>query len=81
MSIAAGASSGPEPVRTEEVGPPWQKLLWKAQPYPDNHVDASFLSELRTNGTCAARTDPQRRPHSPNLARLCCRHWGLYSRS
>lgn len=37
---AANAAAGP---------PPWEKLLWRRQPYPDNHVDASFLSQLRMN--------------------------------
>lgn len=29
--------------------PPWQRLLWKKQPYPDNYVPDSFLDGLRTN--------------------------------
>ncbi|GAA5849324.1 hypothetical protein JCM9279_006450 [Rhodotorula babjevae] len=29
--------------------PPYRKVLWLRQPYPDNHVDASFLSDLRRN--------------------------------
>ncbi|KAK9472983.1 phosphatidylinositol N-acetylglucosaminyltransferase subunit C [Dipodascopsis tothii] len=29
--------------------PPWRKLLWVKQPYPDNYVDASFLSQLKRN--------------------------------
>ncbi|KAK9327824.1 phosphatidylinositol N-acetylglucosaminyltransferase subunit C [Lipomyces starkeyi] len=28
---------------------PWRKLLWVHQPYPDNYVDASFLSQLKRN--------------------------------
>ncbi|KAK9447411.1 phosphatidylinositol N-acetylglucosaminyltransferase-domain-containing protein [Limtongia smithiae] len=28
---------------------PWHKLLWVHQPYPDNYVDASFLSQLKRN--------------------------------
>ncbi|KIJ25751.1 hypothetical protein M422DRAFT_236826 [Sphaerobolus stellatus SS14] len=27
----------------------WEKVLWKRQPYPDNYVPESFLSELRRN--------------------------------
>lgn len=27
----------------------WKKLLWVKQPYPDNYVDKSFLSQLRRN--------------------------------
>eukprot|EP00160_Parvularia_atlantis_P004220 Unigene13550_Nuclearia_a/m.41040 Unigene13550_Nuclearia_a/g.41040 ORF Unigene13550_Nuclearia_a/g.41040 Unigene13550_Nuclearia_a/m.41040 type:complete len:370 (-) Unigene13550_Nuclearia_a:13-1122(-) len=31
-------------------GPPrWRKLLYVAQPFPDNHVDGSFLEELQRN--------------------------------
>lgn len=29
----------------------WDRVLWRRQPYPDNYVDASFLSQLRTNAT------------------------------
>ncbi|KAA8915229.1 hypothetical protein TRICI_002586 [Trichomonascus ciferrii] len=28
---------------------PWRKLLWVKQPYPDNYVDVSFLSQLKRN--------------------------------
>lgn len=27
----------------------WQKVLWKHQPFPDNHVPRSFLSSLARN--------------------------------
>jgi phosphatidylinositol N-acetylglucosaminyltransferase subunit C len=27
----------------------WRKLLWVKQPYPDNHVDTTFLSQLKRN--------------------------------
>lgn len=30
--------------------PPWQKLLWVKQNYPDNYVDGTFLDELQRNG-------------------------------
>lgn len=26
--------------------PPWEKVLWRRQPYPDNYTDASFLQHL-----------------------------------
>ncbi|ORX60400.1 phosphatidylinositol N-acetylglucosaminyltransferase [Hesseltinella vesiculosa] len=29
--------------------PPWRKLLWVKQDYPDNYVDDSFLEELQKN--------------------------------
>lgn len=34
-----------------EGKPPWRKLLWVKQPYPDNYVDASFLSQLKRNSS------------------------------
>lgn len=34
----------------------WKKILWKKQPYDDNYVDASFLSQLRTNATASFPT-------------------------
>jgi hypothetical protein len=27
----------------------WERVLWKSQPFPDNYVPRSFLSELRKN--------------------------------
>lgn len=30
--------------------PPWRKLLWVKQNYPDNYVDSTFLEELQKNG-------------------------------
>jgi hypothetical protein len=33
----------------EPPRPPWEKVLYKRQPYPDNHVDDSFLESLSTN--------------------------------
>lgn len=30
--------------------PPWRKVLYLPQPYPDNFVDASFLAKLLLNG-------------------------------
>jgi hypothetical protein len=26
----------------------WEKVLWRNQPYPDNYVDESFLSSVRS---------------------------------
>ncbi|KAK4685446.1 phosphatidylinositol N-acetylglucosaminyltransferase subunit C, partial [Tremellales sp. Uapishka_1] len=39
---------------------PWEKLLWRPQPFPDNHVPASFLSELD-------HLPPKPRPHLRSL--------------
>lgn len=30
---------------------PWRKLLYIQQPFPDNHTDSSFLSQLKRNST------------------------------
>lgn len=32
---------------------PWEKLLWRRQAYPDNHVPDTFLDELRQLRECA----------------------------
>ncbi|CAG8468491.1 9917_t:CDS:2 [Paraglomus brasilianum] len=32
-----------------EKPPPWKKLLWVKQDYPDDYVDSTFLHELRKN--------------------------------
>lgn len=34
-----------DPGCAEEL-PPWEKVLWKRQPYPDNHTDETFLQQL-----------------------------------
>lgn len=36
----------------ERPRPPWQNVLYKRQPYADNHVPDSFLEKLVTNGEC-----------------------------
>lgn len=35
----------------QEQHPPWKKLLYLKQPYPDNYTDKSFLSQLKRNTT------------------------------
>ncbi|WFD37368.1 D-stereospecific aminopeptidase [Malassezia japonica] len=50
-NVGAHATVGPS--ASSEIHTPWRKLLWRRQPYPDNYVDASFLSQLRTNATAA----------------------------
>lgn len=37
----------------ERPRPPWQNVLYKRQPYADNHVPDSFLEKLVTNGGLA----------------------------
>lgn len=27
--------------------PPWEKVLWRRQPFPDNYVPPWYLSELK----------------------------------
>ncbi|KAI5962622.1 GPI2 [Candida pseudojiufengensis] len=41
----------PSPKSLEK--PPWKKLLYLQQPYPDNYNDESFLSQLKRNTTVA----------------------------
>jgi phosphatidylinositol glycan class C protein len=26
--------------------PPWEKVLWKQQPYPDNYIPDTFLQDM-----------------------------------
>ncbi|KAG0655396.1 hypothetical protein C6P46_000993, partial [Rhodotorula mucilaginosa] len=35
--------------KTTTARPPYRKVLFLRQPYPDNHVDASFLRDLKRN--------------------------------
>jgi len=42
MAIAVAATTPPAR---------WRKVLYVQQPYPDNHIDESFLDELQRNGT------------------------------
>ncbi|PRT56094.1 Phosphatidylinositol N-acetylglucosaminyltransferase GPI2 subunit [Wickerhamiella sorbophila] len=37
------------PAKNTKGKPAWKKLLWVKQPYPDNYVDKSFLSQLQRN--------------------------------
>ena len=34
----------------------WEKVLWREQPYPDNHVDSKFLESLVVNASVAKRS-------------------------
>lgn len=36
-------------IDSAEDGGKFEKVLWRKQPFPDNHVPESFLSDLRTN--------------------------------
>ena len=31
-----------------DARPPWRKILWEQQPYPDNYVDQTFLASVLT---------------------------------
>lgn len=54
-SLSASEDSGFDSDRTGWDDPlyalrqPWRKLLWVKQPYPDNYVDDSFLSQMKQN--------------------------------
>jgi hypothetical protein len=60
MYAASGANrpfqSGSEYHYSSPNNPPWQKLLWVKQNYPDNYVDSTFLDELQRNGKKRARS-------------------------
>lgn len=40
-------------INPHSTKPPWKKLLYLKQPYPDNYTDVSFLSQLKRNTTVA----------------------------
>ncbi len=52
-AIAAAAPSPPPSDSGSEhdaaVKPPWRRILYAPQPYPDSYVDHTFLSSLVTN--------------------------------
>jgi phosphatidylinositol N-acetylglucosaminyltransferase subunit C len=37
------------PIQSEQATVPWRKILYERQPFPDNHVDVTFLSSMVTN--------------------------------
>ena len=48
------AAASPDQRRCEDhkgqgdARPPWRKILWEQQPYPDNYVDQTFLASVLT---------------------------------
>eukprot|EP00964_Phaeocystis_antarctica_P133437 scaffold97644_cov51-Phaeocystis_antarctica.AAC.2 len=34
--------------QADATRPPWRKILWEQQPYPDNYVDQTFLASVLT---------------------------------
>lgn len=34
------------PAQQQHAATPWQKVLWKKQPFADNYTDSSFLQHL-----------------------------------
>jgi hypothetical protein len=50
----AAAGSQQEQQLNEGALPPWEKVLWRKQPYPDNYVDESFLQHMvrATSSSC-----------------------------
>ena len=53
-STCATMAASPEQRRCEhhkgqgDARPPWRKILWEQQPYPDNYVDQTFLASVLT---------------------------------
>jgi phosphatidylinositol glycan class C protein len=47
-------AQGDSSSKTTTARPPYRKVLFLRQPYPDNHVDASFLRDLKRNGASPA---------------------------
>ncbi|KAG5462728.1 MAG: LOW QUALITY PROTEIN: phosphatidylinositol N-acetylglucosaminyltransferase-domain-containing protein [Olpidium bornovanus] len=46
---SSNADGFPGPVPDPAERPPWRKLLYIKQNYPDNHVDVTFLEEMQKN--------------------------------
>ena len=42
-------SGSNDAVLAQLLKPPWERVLWKKQPYDDNYVDRTFLESLVTN--------------------------------
>ncbi|RYG50692.1 hypothetical protein EON67_04800, partial [archaeon] len=57
----------------------WQKVLYVKQPFPDNHVDESFLASLVTNGSFMLPGRAALCPPYVCLA-LCALLWVLHRR-
>ena len=55
----------------ERPRPPWQNVLYKRQPYADNHVPDSFLEKLVTNGEDVSNILIQRFAPSGYSRTLC----------
>jgi len=45
----AGYAGANHNVLAKLLLPPWERVLWKKQPYEDNYVDRTFLESLVTN--------------------------------
>ena len=54
-SASGGASASSSSSRKKAKPARWQKVLWKAQPFPDNHTDATFLRDLVVNADVPLR--------------------------
>eukprot|EP00882_Tetradesmus_deserticola_P023720 GHRQ01025827.1.p1 GENE.GHRQ01025827.1~~GHRQ01025827.1.p1 ORF type:complete len:161 (+),score=67.57 GHRQ01025827.1:372-854(+) len=54
-AAASTAAAGLPQELSNEALPPWEKVLWQRQPYPDNYVDESFLQHMVVNADVPVR--------------------------
>lgn len=65
-TVEASTSSTLADEVREPTEAPWEKVLWRKQPYPDNYVPPSFLAELNDIRECLAY--PAASPHQHTVS-------------